>query len=275
MNESDVNFSDLSLFLSVAQCGSLSEAALKTNVPLPTLSRRMGRFEQTTGRKLFLRGRAGYALTVDGQALADELSGLDDIRRRYATWLNGTDGPAQVRITAGVWTSRYLAMRLTNTALSLWTPVFAPSNALLDLARREADIGLRSAPPDHKWLARQRLRNITYAVYGISDDIDGFVTLPATANLPPSQTWLHKHHADDIKTTAEDVRLCLDLALAGHGRILLPSFTGDAEPGLIKLSEPIEELTHEEWLVSHQDARNEPPIRAALTAIASTLTQTN
>ena len=56
------------------------------------------------------------------------------------------------------------------------------------------------------------------------------------------------------------------------GRIVLPTFSGEGEPGLVRVSEPIAELAHEEWLVSHHDARHDPPVRQALDAVHRLLT---
>ena len=53
---------------------------------------------------------------------------------------------------------------------------------------------------------------------------------------------------------------------------MLPTFAGEGEPGLVRISEPIAELTHEEWLVSHHDARHDPPVRQALDAVHRLLT---
>lgn len=271
MNESAPSLDDLALFLLVAQHGSLTAAARLSGTPLPTLSRRMTALEAQTGRPLFLRGRAGYALTGEGRALAVEVADLSALRRRVDRFLDSDTGPRRVRITAGFWTSRFLAQALAPDPTGRWVPEFLPSNAAIDLARREADIGIRNRAPDHPWLARQRARPILYAVYGLPGAPDRFVTLPASADKPPSQRWVHDHHADRILTTASDSRLCLDLALNGFGRIVLPCFAGDTEPGLDRLSEPIDALTHDEWLVSHHEARHDPPIRAALDALAQVL----
>ena len=59
---------------------------------------------------------------------------------------------------------------------------------------------------------------------------------------------------------------------AGVGRVVLPTFAGEGEQGLVRVSEPIGELTHEEWLVSHHDARHDPPVRLALDAVHRLLT---
>lgn len=271
MNESSPAISDLQLFLVVADGGSLTEAARRTGTPLPTLSRRMTRLEFNTGRALFLRGKAGYALTADGRALAEAVGGLHDVQRRVRRWQDQATGATQVRITAGTWTAAHLARALAPDPDAGWTPVFVASNAQLDLARREADIGLRNTAPDHPWLARQRMRRIAYAIYATGPEIAGFVALPKTEDLPASQRWLHARHGDEIRATATDPRLCLDLAHRGYGRLVLPCFAGDAAPGLHRLSDEIGELAHDEWLVSHHEARHDPPIRAALTAIRAAL----
>jgi DNA-binding transcriptional LysR family regulator len=65
--------------------------------------------------------------------------------------------------------------------------------------------------------------------------------------------------------------LCLDLAEAGHGQIVLPTFVGDRLTTLARRSEPIAELQHESWLVAHQDGRHDPPVRAAIDEIVALL----
>jgi len=267
MNETPASLDDLALFATVAQTGSLSAAHRATKVSLPTLSRRMTSLERTLGRTLFLRGPSGYALTADGRALAAELSGLADIRRRVARWQAAGKGPAPVRITAGFWTSRAIARGLTKRPDRVWQPQFVPANIVLDVARREADIGIRNSVPDHPWLARRPLAPVDFAFYG-RPGVTGFVASPPDV---PSQRWLHHQHAADIVAMANDPRLCLDLAEAGHGQILLPTFAGDSLSSLMRQSDTIAELRHEAWLVAHQDARHDPPIRAAIDEIVSLL----
>ena len=61
----------------------------------------------------------------------------------------------------------------------------------------------------------------------------------------------------------------MDLAESGHGQIVLPTFVGDALKTLVRQSDPIGELRHESWLVTHQDGRQDPPVRAAIDEIVS------
>lgn len=76
----------LRLFVAAAHAGSLSEAARRTGVPLPTLSRRVRILEDDLGMRLFERGSQGLALTRAGtQLLADTqpaLATLSQARQR-------------------------------------------------------------------------------------------------------------------------------------------------------------------------------------------------
>ena len=61
------------------------------------------------------------------------------------------------------------------------------------------------------------------------------------------------------------------MAEAGIGKVVLPTFVGDAWRGLTRQSEVIEELSHQRWLVCHHETRHEPGIRAALEALSTFL----
>ena len=66
----------------------------------------------------------------------------------------------------------------------------------------------------------------------------------------------------------------MDLALAGVGRVVMPTFVAESVPGLKQVAPVIPELSHDEWLVCHHEARHDPPVRAALEQIAAILTKT-
>jgi len=62
----------LRLFVGAARAGSLSEAARRSRVPLPTLSRRVRKLESDLGVRLLERGPQGLALTPAGMRLVDD-----------------------------------------------------------------------------------------------------------------------------------------------------------------------------------------------------------
>lgn len=268
-----LDLDDVALFLAVADAGGLAGAVRATGASAPTISRRMAELERRVGRRLFERGPRGYALTADGRDLLVEAEDLRAAAARLGRWAEGARSALRVRITAGLWTSRLLARRIGAvwSRGDGWVPEFLASNANVDIARREADIGVRNRRPDQPWLAGRRSGFVEYAVYGTGPEVAGYVGLGAGLADTPSQRWLAAERGSEIVTTASDMRLALDLALAGVGRVVLPTFAGDGETGIVRLSPPIGEIGHEEWLVCHHDARHDPPVRAALEALARLL----
>ena len=269
----DVSLDDLALFLAVAQAGGLQGAAAATGISAPTLSRRMAELERTLATRLFERGRTGYTLTSRGRSLLAETGPLRQMQARLAAWSGSATASPRVRITAGVWTAQLIARRIAEVWRpgDPWVPEFLSANAALDLARREADIGIRARRPDQPWLAGRKVQDVTYAVYGRPDAPEGFIALAEGLPSTPAERWLRATHPDVILTTVNSERLALDLAQAGLGRIVLPCFAGDAAEGLARLSPPIPEAAHEAWLVAHHDARHDPPVRRALAALSRLL----
>lgn len=263
---------DYMLFIAVADSGGLAGATRATGVSTPTLSRRMGELERKLGQRLFARGPRGYALTSQGRILRQEADGLTAVASRLKT-LASAPQKARVRITAGHWTSCFLVKHLATvwSQNADWIPEFVATNSRVDIARREADIGIRNRRPDQNWLASQKVNRIEYGVFALSGDIQGFVALTEEQSTTPSERWLRKHHAHEIRTTATHVSLVLNLARAGMGRIVLPVFAARQVPELVQLDGTIPDLSHDAWLVSHHEARHDPPIRAALDAVSSLL----
>jgi DNA-binding transcriptional LysR family regulator len=91
--------------------------------------------------------------------------------------------------------------------------------------------------------------------------------------MTPTMRWIVAQGGDGPIGPAKvnSPHLAAALARAGVGQVVLPLFVGDRMTGVERRSDPIAELRSPQWLVSHHDARNEPPIRAALDAIAGYL----
>ena len=264
---------DLAYFAAVVRAGGIMRAARDVGASPATLSRRMRAFEARLGRRLFRHGREGYAPTEDGLALARRTRAMEAAAVDIAHWRAAAAGPVPVRISAGTWTALDLARNLRAywTPDAPWVPEFVHCDLRMDLARREIDVGIRNARPDQPWLAGRRTRTVAFAAYGLSEGVAGWIGPTRDADVTPSGRWVLEHHRAAVVTTANTPRLAAEMARAGVGRVVLPTFVGDAMAPLRRLGEPIEALTSEEWLVSHQDARREPAIRAALDAVGGWL----
>ncbi|WP_198320690.1 LysR family transcriptional regulator [Azohydromonas aeria] len=68
---SDTEIRLLRIFKTVVECGGLGAAELELNIGLSTVSRHVKDLEERLGLVLCRRGRAGFALTADGQRVYD------------------------------------------------------------------------------------------------------------------------------------------------------------------------------------------------------------
>ncbi len=268
------SWDDMSLFAAVARAGSLAGAAGRTGVSIATLSRRMTALEARLGRRLFLHGTSGYAVTGDGRDLLARAERMEAAAAEIDGWRQAGAGPVRVRISAGTWTMEHLAANLPRfrPAKAAWIPEFLHCNLDMDIARREVDIGIRNRRPEQPWLAGRRTGEVHYAVYAAHEGVAGWIGASHDAAQTRSAAWVTAHHGHEIVTSANEPRLAMALAEAGIGRVVLPDFAGDPRPGLVRIGGRIEALTHEEWLVSHHEGRHEPPVRAALEALGTFLT---
>ncbi|MEL6452592.1 MAG: LysR family transcriptional regulator [Pseudomonadota bacterium] len=267
------DWTDFGLFTAVARNASLAGAARETGLSQATLSRRMTALEQRTGRRLFVHGAQGYTPTAEGRALLERAKKMEAAARDIAHWSAEQSGPPRVRISAGTWTTDFLARHLSDywSPEARWTPEFVSCNRDLDIERREVDIGVRNRRPTHPWLAGRRTGTVEHAAYATHADVTGWIGPSDDTAALPSEAWTVAHHGTDMVAVSNDPQVRMALALSGAGRVVLPTFAADPVPGLIRVSGIIDALTSEEWLVCHQDTRHDPAIRAALDALAGAL----
>src|SRR5262245_47107356 len=87
-------------FVTVAELGTVSKAALRLRIAQPALSRQIGALEQQLGFKLFDRVGRGLVLTGEGEQLLDEcrvlLSQAGTIEERAQQLRSGTAGMLKV-----------------------------------------------------------------------------------------------------------------------------------------------------------------------------------
>ncbi len=95
----DMDLRLLQVFKAVAECGGMAAAELELNIATSTVSRHIKDLEIRLGLTLCRRGRAGFALTPEGQRVYDETlrllasvdafrSSIDDIHHRMGGQLD-------------------------------------------------------------------------------------------------------------------------------------------------------------------------------------------
>lgn len=262
MSETKFNWDDLQLFLAVARAGGLSAAARVVGKSAPTLGRRMVVLEAVTGKELFVRLPRGYELTSEGAALFDSVAKLESQIQPLDLSADGK-GQRLIKISAGSWMTQALCTRV-NSILKDDDNVrlqFISSEQELNITHREILIGIRNQRPEQRGLAAKKIGRVHFAGYAISKTVKPWVKVVGNT---PSSRWL----AEQItKTQAIEVtspRNALDLACTGTVRAVLPTFIGDAEPRLQRVTSTITELSHDQWLVMHQDERFRPEVRQTI-----------
>ncbi len=259
------SWDDLAAFLAVARAGGLAGAARHSTASAPTLGRRMRVLERSLGRELFLRRSHGYDLTEDGQRLLDDLTGVEAGILRATQPIAGEALPI-VKITAGTFTMMALAPHaaaIAGTPPDLRLRLLA-GEAVLSISRREADIGFRARRPIKAGLAGRKLRDVAFAPYATPAAPARWIVVAADT---PSARWV-QDRARDAPIQTDAPRVALDLALAGAGWLMLPTFLGDTRTELMRVGNAVPELAHEQWLVTHADRRTQPEVRRTLDRIA-------
>jgi len=263
MNDTIFDWDDLRLFLAVAREGGLAAAAESTGKSPPTLGRRMIELERRLGRDLFRRLARGYEITDSGAALlktAEVVEGqvlplLADTGRSVPT----------VKVSAGTWVTYHLCNHLPRiTGTDRIRLRFIAADQVLDIAHREAVIGIRNHRPDDVGLAGRRIGRVRFAVYATTP---AQVPWAQVLGSTPSARWLKANRSSEASIEVTSPRNALDLALAGEARAILPTFIGEGIETLKRMSPTIEELDHDQWLVMHHEDRYLPEVRKVIDRI--------
>lgn len=264
MNETKLDWSDLNLFLAVARGGGLAAGSRATGLSPASLGRHMVALETAVGAVLFQRLPRGYVLTTEGEELLKEAGAveahIEAIRDRRA----GRDRARPVVISAGTWMCRFLAQNIRRIADDNVRLVLQSGEAVRNIGRREATIGLRNARPMEDAHAVRKTVPINFAPFARPDAADIWI---ATSAATPSGLWVHQHRSGLIGTEVSNPRTLLDLARERAGQVVLPCFVGDSECDLVRTGPPIRELRHDQWLVVHGEERNTPAVRQTVDKI--------
>ena len=108
----DFSWDDLRLFLDVARLGGLSAATRTSGLSAATLGRRVTALERQVGEPLFLRSQTGYRLTPAGEELLLRAEEVEAAMLALKRWKDGAIGERVVRVSAGPWTSSFLARNI-------------------------------------------------------------------------------------------------------------------------------------------------------------------
>jgi LysR family nitrogen assimilation transcriptional regulator len=152
----------LKTFVTVAESGSVSKAAVRLRIGQPALSRQLGDLQQELGLRLFDHVGRGLVLTAEGeQLLADcrrVLTDLDAVRERAQVLRGGDRGllkvaapPHTIESVLARFLPRY-AERFPNVHIQI-TEALGPAQTAM-FERGEAHVGIRLYRADPRFESR-------------------------------------------------------------------------------------------------------------------------
>jgi DNA-binding transcriptional LysR family regulator len=156
-------------------------------------------------------------------------------------------------------------------------------SAILDLARREADIAVRFFRSAHEDLVVRRVAELGHALYA-SEAYLARRPLKSAAELAlhPILTttkgpgvveaaWVERLSAGAQPAFVSNLTTALvEAALAGAGIAVLPRYLGDVEPTLRRLPMP-DEPREGIWITVHRDLKHTRRVRALLDFLSARL----
>lgn len=280
---------DLRVLLALHRHRSFLAAGKALGVSTSTAARRIEALESALGRGLVHRGSRGTSVEPDALeliALAEQLElGLQAVRRDEGeSTLSGT-----VRVSMGEGFVRPVTRVLSELRRKhqgLRLEVISESR-LADLARREADIGLRKTKSSSPVLVERAVGRLAFGLYASQryverrlrtgrlevDDFErhDFVGYEGVLERSPQMTWLAQHGARRFPFRSNSDSALEEAVEQGEGIGLMADAQGRTLSGLVRLDVDLALPSIPVFLAFHKDLRQVPRVRLVVGALEAAL----
>lgn len=286
-----MNWDDVRIFLAAHRAGTLRGAAEQLGIDQTTVGRRLGAFERTLGSRLFLRTTGGLVLTDSGRQVLDTAEGMERLAVSFERRSEGAD--ARVAGDVRVTTTDALAVDFVVPAIERLQRrhpdvrvLLSTTTRVLDLARREADIAVRTTRPDPPDLIVRLLARWDVGLYATRRYLERFgEPRPGSrfaghdiARYQPGVT--QRQHDTLAGESAADGRIVAELdsslmlatfVRAGLALGELPTYLARRDPELVRVWPGRQRAQpYETWLVLHQDLARTARVRVVVDALVET-----
>lgn len=274
-----MSWDDLRFVLAVARAESISGAARLLGVSHSTVYRRLKAFEEEHGVSCFERLADGMRITEAGAALVGPIEDVEKsvlaVERslsRHEEEIAGTVTIAAPEALGVTLCARIGPLLARHPKLAVhWRIGADPAS----LSRGEADIALRamSAPADS--LVGRKVCELAFAIYAAKVYLQAhpwrgmgsgrWIVFDEVAAQSPQGKWERANVPESAVVMRVNTRVMLDAALAaGHGVGITACGLGDQQPGLVRVTEPLEALTVPLWILTHDTLSEAPRVRAVM-----------
>lgn len=266
---------DLRIFLAACRAGSFGRAAKDLGVGQATISRRIAALEERVGHPLFERRKDGLAPTAAADLLRPYAESMADASMRAAAAVQGLEvapeGDVRLALTPSVavellppWLGelrkRYPKLRLH---------VLSDPDTV-DVAKHEADIAVRTLPPEGGDLVVRKMADVSFGVFAKQraklDGLD-FIGWGGALSSLPQAAWIRARCEREKRppVLSGDTTLVMTaMAKQGLGAVVLPELVGRIA-GLARVPVKTDDLPGITfWLVVHRALRNVPRVAAVV-----------
>ena len=289
-NPPGFDWDDLKHLLAVARHGSTLAAGRALGVDPSTVQRRLVELERRIGQSLVQRQPSGYRLTPFGQALLPHAERVEQAARAFEQHIAtaAADVSGIVRVTC----PEPIVLRITQSPLldrfQARYPAlqvhFVMSDKYVDLMKGQADVAFRSGDTDDGELVGRKIGDSHWAVYASRTYIErhgqpqrladlaqhALVGFDETMAKHRITAWLQKVAPGAVLVARSSSVLGLVYsAKAGIGVAPLPTALGDAEPDLVRVIEPVAELSRIWRMLTTPALRHTPRVSAFFDFIVS------
>jgi DNA-binding transcriptional LysR family regulator len=271
-----MDWDDLRFALALARAGNLAKAARSLGVAHTTVARRISAFEETLGTPLFDRASGDCTPTAAGKDLVEAAEQIEAKVIAFERRLSSRDAELAGDVTIA--TTEPLAAKLIEHVLAfgrlhpkIRVRIHA-TNANVDLAKGEAHIALRvtGSPPES--LVGRKVANVAFAVYGkegTSIEQSPWVVFDASLASTPQGKWEAENvPVERIAARTNSRIVFVEAVTAGAGIGVLPCGVALQIPDLVQLGETIPSLAMPLWILTHEDLKDTPRVRAVLDFLA-------
>ena len=289
-NRPNFNWDDLKHLLAVARHGSTLAAGRSLGVDQSTVQRRLMELERRIGRALVQRQPTGYRLTEFGLALLPYAERIEQAVKAFELHIvtAAADISGVIRVTC----PEPIVLRITQSTLldrfhALYPALqvhFVMSDKYVDLLKGEADVAFRSGDTDDSELVGRKIGDSLWAVYASRTYIErhgrperledlaqhALVGFDDTMAKNRIAAWLHRIAPGAVLVARSNSVLGLVYsAKAGVGVAPLPTALGDSEADLVRVIEPVAELSRIWRILTTPELRRTPRVSAFFDFIVS------
>ncbi|WP_213881871.1 LysR family transcriptional regulator [Pseudomonas sp. dw_358] len=271
-----MNWDDARFFLALARISTLRGAARALGVDQATVGRRIAALERSLNAVLFLRTSDGYALTTAGEAALDAAEKMehagDELQRRIAGLDERPSGLVRIASTDSLAVDFVIpAMARLHESYPDVQVSIQSGTDMLNLAKREADIALRTIKPDNPDLLVRRLASWPLGLFASRQYLERRGIPPPGSGFKGHDVVAFQAHIDAgerynlaqetlqgarVVASANSSLLVRTALAAGLGLGEIPVQMGKRD-GLVQVwPQRTRPQTYDVWLVTHKDLRH-------------------